>query len=1031
MQRYRIGEYMPRTVTVTLSDNRQHVYNNVPDTVTPDQIQDRAEMELGAKVISIDGGRKSQSAQKPSTTLEGVAGAITRGAAPVATGATLGAVMGAPFAGVGAVPGAAAGATATVLTEMVGDSLVDMINRMLGTNYTKPSEAMHNLLTKIGIPEPKTKAERIIEALSSGASAGLSGAAAGNVIQGIAKPGSVSSEVGKIIADLPGLQVAAGASSGVASQGTAELGGGPLEQIVAGLVGGLLPVGAPLATGRIATITKPPIAAERIANATKPLATAAGESLARPAPETATAQTLRQSLGGAAQSQEGVRALTAENLPVPVMLTKGAATRDAAQLAFEKEMMKNPQLGGPLRTRAEKNNIQALENFDALIYKSGAKAPDPSATGNKLIKTLSQGYQAAKNKTRVAYREARNSEEAAATVDPNAPVSIGEGENAIQGSFIDYLNSKVTGVQSSSVTDAARKYAVKLGIASEGIDGTLAGNPTTVGGMEDLRREISGIAKWDDPPGIRDETILKKIIDAQTEPVSGPLFKQARKIRQEQARKYENRAIIYRLLKNKKGMDDPQVAVDQVFKRTILDGSPEEITFLKRVLQTSGEDGKQTWNELQGATIRHIKEEATKGLGMDSGGNPLVSPAKLHQAVTQLDKNGRLDIIFGKKTAETMRDLNDIVRYVNTVPPGTLVNSSGTAGTIMAAIIESGVTGTLTGLPVPVLTGLRFAAKQIKNARIKAKINDALKVRERSNVLDFSKRGTPSILKDEGGYIDLFGKREGDIKAPMSSNKGPGEKTTGATPKPEGGIYYHGTRSLPFDEFDTEHGAFFTTSPEFAKSYTDIRQSQVGNKKYKTGKPRVIQVRLRINNPLDLSMYGSEDAIYGPVSSDFAHIEGASQKLKNILGNPSDDEILSALKRTSGFNEKLLNNLYRDPTIYALKEIFRIGQAKYFGKATAQNLLSAFRYEVKNGQEIFHERMDKDVKKFLEALGFDGIKFNDTSVGSLGAQNEAPAIVAFNPGQIEILPNQPRPSNLSKEQVKAKVEEARRRKNKQ
>lgn len=296
----------------------------------------------------------------------------------------------------------------------------------------------------------------------------------------------------------------------------------------------------------------------------------------------------------------------------------------------------------------------------------------------------------------------------------------------IEGSLIDYLNSKVTGVPSSAVTDAARKIIIKQGLAIEDSNGNLNGVPGTVGKLEDFRKEISGLAKWDDATGIRDEVILKKIIDAITEPVSGPLYKKARALRTEQARKYENRAVVARLIRNRKGMDDPQVAIDQVFQRTILGGSPEEITFIKRVLNTSGPDGQQAWKELQGATLKHIKDEATKGMGMDSNDNPLVSPAKLNQVIQQLDKNGRLDIVFGKQTGQILRDLNDVVKYVNTVPPGTLTNPSGTAGTILAALTEAGVTGSMTGLPLPVLSGLRFVIKLRKEKATKAKINDAL-----------------------------------------------------------------------------------------------------------------------------------------------------------------------------------------------------------------------------------------------------------------------------------------------------------------
>ena len=435
----------------------------------------------------------------------------------------------------------------------------------------------------------------------------------------------------------------------------------------------------------------------------------------------------RASIGAAATPQDVLRASKAENLPVPMTLTKGAETRDAAQLAFEKEQMKG-ELGAPLRARAEENNLQALQNFDSLIDMTDAQLADvgPSATGGKVSNTLAQGYKQAKTETRVAYKNARNSPEAQAAVDPNTVVKIGEGDMEINNSLIGYLNDKVQGVPSSSVTDTARKLLVKMDLAAEDANGNLVGKPATVGKMEDFRRELSGTAKFDDKVGLRDETILKKLTDAQTEPVAGPLYKQARALRTKQAMKYENRAVVARLISNRKGMADPAVAVDQVFNKSILNASPEEITFLKRVILTSGEDGPQTWKELQGATLKHIKDEASKGMGMDSADNPIISPAKLHQTVTALDKNGRLDIVLGKKAAETVRDLNEVVRYVNTVPPGTLINNSGTVGTLLAAMGEAGATGALTGLPVPAVSILLALSKQINNNKLKLKINAAL-----------------------------------------------------------------------------------------------------------------------------------------------------------------------------------------------------------------------------------------------------------------------------------------------------------------
>jgi len=455
-----------------------------------------------------------------------------------------------------------------------------------------------------------------------------------------------------------------------------------------------------------------------------PTAGAPGESMGT---AMAPGEAARGSVGAAATPDAMRRVTTAEGLRVPVTLTKGAAQRDAAQLAFEKEQMKG-EFGAPLRNRAEENNLQILQNFDATIDATGAQAAfaGPSATGSSVVKALSTGWEAAKNKTRVAYTKAKKSPEAQAAVDTNSVVTIGKGDQEVTNSLIGYINGKITGLPSSLVPDTARKLLIKLDLAAADDAGNLISKPATVGKLEEFRKELSGTAKFDDAVGMREETILKKLVDAQTSPVSGPLYTEARGLRTKQANKFEDRAIVARLITNRAGMKDPQVAVDQVFQRSILNGSPEEITFLKRVLLTSGKDGQQAFKELQAATAQHIRDQSTSGVGTDSAGRALVSPAKLNQVVSQLDKNGRLDIIFGKQEAGRIRDLDEVVKYVTTVPPGTLVNTSGTAGTLLAALAEAGTYGATTGIPVPVMTGINQIIKWRKAGQTKAKINDAL-----------------------------------------------------------------------------------------------------------------------------------------------------------------------------------------------------------------------------------------------------------------------------------------------------------------
>lgn len=408
--------------------------------------------------------------------------------------------------------------------------------------------------------------------------------------------------------------------------------------------------------------------------------------------------------GAASTSLETLRRTQAEGLPVPVSLTRGAASRDAEQLAFEKEQIFGP-LGGPLRKRAEENNLQALENFDRLLDRTGAEAPDIAATGNAVINALTKGYQAAKNKVNVAYKRADMAGETQELVDYKP--------------IVDFIAEQPT-TTVDQIAPILKTVAEQL--RKNDPDGT---GQISIRNLEEVRKLINKNVQFG-TPNANYGGQLKGLIDDATEGAGGELYKTARKLRIEQARKFENRAIVARLVSNVKNMDDPSVAADKVFQRSILNASPEEIGFLRRTLRTSGADGRQAWKELQGATIRHLQEVATSGVNLTADNMPVISTAKLNQELNKLDKNGRLDLIFDPKTALQLRDLRDVVQYVNTVPPGTSINSSGTARTLVAALAEMGTLGAATGLPLPVITGLKAIRDSIRDAKIKAKINKSL-----------------------------------------------------------------------------------------------------------------------------------------------------------------------------------------------------------------------------------------------------------------------------------------------------------------
>lgn len=214
-----------------------------------------AARDLAAAITAL----RSKTTAKPETTATGLAGAATRGLALPVTGAALGALAGAPIGGVGAIPGAIAGAGAAGLAQLVGDPLVSGINTILGTRYKMPTEAMGDLLTRLGVPQADTEAERIVQSIAGGAAGAGGVTAAGKATQMLAQS-QTAQKVGAALSEQAGKQILGGAIGGGAAQTTAEMGGGTAAQVAAGLAGGVAPFAPSLARagiGAAARMTAP------------------------------------------------------------------------------------------------------------------------------------------------------------------------------------------------------------------------------------------------------------------------------------------------------------------------------------------------------------------------------------------------------------------------------------------------------------------------------------------------------------------------------------------------------------------------------------------------------------------------------------------------------------------------------------------------------------------------------------------------------------------------------------------------------
>ncbi len=420
------------------------------------------------------------------------------------------------------------------------------------------------------------------------------------------------------------------------------------------------------------------------------------------------------SAGAAAVPVEDLRVAKAAQLPVPVKYTKAQRTRKFEDQKLERETLgKDTEIGAPIREHYREQHEQIAANVDRLIESSGATKTDSlRGIGETVVAPIVGKLQSRKAKVRVKYTNAEKAGELEAPVE-------------LKG-FVQYLNDNKT--LSASVLKDVRSEIVRIGAAARNKDGTLVPKAVTLKQGEQLRQFITEATDDASRKEVRQSTRLKKAYDTDTDGAGGVLYKEARAEHARLQRDFENANAVSRLLKNKRGTGDRKVAFEDVLARTVTDdaASLDQLKSVTRVLQQAGPEGRQALKELRGGTLEWIKREATKSVAANQAetGARTVSPTGLHRAIEKLDRSGKLEHLFGKKNAETLRILDEVAQDVLTAPPGT-VNTSGTASAVAALLDLSLAAGT--GIPVPVATGLKLLSKQVRNAKLRAKVQEHLK----------------------------------------------------------------------------------------------------------------------------------------------------------------------------------------------------------------------------------------------------------------------------------------------------------------
>ena len=398
---------------------------------------------------------------------------------------------------------------------------------------------------------------------------------------------------------------------------------------------------------------------------------------------------------GAATTDEALRRqerLSRLNIPA----TAGERTKNLAQQQFEAEVGRGVVTGISEEAKTKlaeqmsgfKANQQKaiVQNFERMTNEVGAEVADPTqmrAVGKIVDKALNDEYTKKYDIYKSLYAQADNAGETLQQVPYK--------------SLLDFIETK-TPTQRQKLDPILDSVAESLRMNDPQGTGTIS-----VRALEDIYQQIGTVK---DSANAKP---MKNIITQMGEGAGGEFYQKARAARAQLAKEFEDVRRVDKLLGTKAGYADRQVALDDVFKYVVLDGSLEEMRTVTKLLKKGGKEGEQAYAELKGQTIQHMKDMLIK--------SDQPSFRNLNTLVNQLDAEDKLVYMFGKKGRDEIMDLRDAVQDVLVKQPGA-VNYSNTSGAVLRGLEA------LQSIRFP---GARPAAEFARTLEVTGKVKEALK----------------------------------------------------------------------------------------------------------------------------------------------------------------------------------------------------------------------------------------------------------------------------------------------------------------
>jgi hypothetical protein len=415
---------------------------------------------------------------------------------------------------------------------------------------------------------------------------------------------------------------------------------------------------------------------------------------------------------GAAEADKGrVRQARAHELLDPIDLSRDQYTRNFKDVNYAREKAKDAATGEPIREHYANQNKKLINNLQLEIEQTGAQKTgiDRSVLGDEFNNVINNYKEQRRQQKNDAYAAADAAGETLQQV-PYKPV-------------LDYIND----IKTKRPTQYDQNPILKMVEEDIRANDPVNGGTINLRQMEDIRALINAETEFGTSNGFHGGKIRGQI-DSITKDAGGSLYQEARAANSRFMKEFEENPGIRDITAIKKGTTERKIPIETLVEDSMLKGPRSRVEEIFKTLEQAGPEGQAMINELRGVVGEHIAQAATKGVGRDIHGNPVVNARALNDVITKLDKSGKLDLIFGKKGAERYRTLNDVAIDVKTVPEGS-VNYSGTAAqfrNMAAQIATDTAASALAGVPAPITTVGTILYKNRKAKQELTKVNEFL-----------------------------------------------------------------------------------------------------------------------------------------------------------------------------------------------------------------------------------------------------------------------------------------------------------------